>query len=155
MAQNLIRIFLALCSILAAYFLPKKSFIKYLPVTLFSSSIVLAEMFYLTIHKYWKAKGGAGVMTCNTLVLLVGPFFFANLWVFHLSKGKFLPYALINIIADYIYAFPIIKLFKKLHFFKTKISSTVIYSIIVTDAFLNYLFQKFYERGNVPNRTGD
>ena len=76
MLKNLIRIFLTASSILAAWYLPKKSFVKYLPVTLFSSSILLSEMFYLTIHKLWKAKGGAGVMTCNTSVLIVGPYFF-------------------------------------------------------------------------------
>lgn len=151
MLKNLIRIFLTVSSILAAWYLPKKSFVKYLPVTLFSSSILLAEMFYLTIHKLWKAKGGPGVMTCNTSVLVVGPYFFANLWVFHLAKGKFLPYALINIIADYIYAFPIISLFNKLNFFKLKISQTAFYVMIVSNAFVNYIFQKFYEKGNTQN----
>ena len=146
MLKNLIRILLTVCSILAAWYLPKKSLVKYLPVSLFSSGILLFEMLYLTVHKLWKAKGGAGVMMCNTSVLIVGPYFFANLWVFHLSKGKFLPYALINIIADYIYAFPIVTLFTKLNFFKLKISQTVFFWIIISNAFLNYAFQKLYEK---------
>ncbi|HJV44964.1 MAG TPA: hypothetical protein VJ824_04470 [Bacillota bacterium] len=151
--RNLIRIILTLGSLLVAWKLPKKSFVKYLPVTLFSTSFLLAQIYYLTVHKLWKAKGGISVMVCNTFVLIVGPFFFANLLVFHFAKGKFLLYSLINIIADFIYAFPIMALFRKLGFFKLKLSSPVFYSIIVSNAFVNYIFQKFYEKANVKNVT--
>ncbi|QQZ09896.1 hypothetical protein [Heyndrickxia vini] len=153
MIKNSIRVFLLLSSIVAAFILPKKSFTKYLPVTLFSSSVLLAEMFYLTIHKLWKAKGSPGVMICNTFVLVLGPYFFANLWVFHLSKGRFLLYSFINIIADLIYAFPIISLFKKVGFFKLKIKSSVFFLIIISNAFLNYIFQTFYEKLNAKFKT--
>lgn len=153
MIKNSIRIFLTLCAILAAWFLPKRSFVKYLPVTLFSSSILLAEMFYLTIHRLWKAKDGPSAMTCNTLVLVLGPYFFANLWVFHLTKGKFFLYSLVNIIADYIYSFHIIRLFEKAKFFKLKISSKAFFIMIVSNAFINYVFQKLYEKANVQKQA--
>lgn len=153
MTRNLIRIVLTLGSILVAWKIPKKSFVKYLPVTLFSTSTLLAEIYYLTVHKLWKAKGGIAVMVCNTFVLIVGPFFFANLLVFHFAKGKFLLYSLINIVADFIYAFPIMAIFKKLEFFKVKISPKALYAIIVTNAFLNYVFQKYYEKANIKNVT--
>ncbi|RKD25820.1 hypothetical protein BEP19_02470 [Ammoniphilus oxalaticus] len=149
--RNVIRVILVLGSLLVAWRLPKKSFVKYLPVTLFSTAALFAQIYYLTVHKLWKSKGGISVMVCNTLVLIVGPFFFANLLVFHLAKGRFLLYALINIVADFIYAFPIMALFKKLGFFKIKLSSKVFYLIIVTNAFINYIFQKFYEQANVRN----
>ncbi|MCM3568039.1 hypothetical protein [Neobacillus mesonae] len=151
MLKNSIRVFIVLCSIIAAVLLPKKSYIKFLPVTLFSSTVLLLEIFYFTVHKLWKVKGGASAMVCDTLILIMGPYFFANFWVFHLSKGKYFLYSFINIIADLIYAFPIITLFRKLKFFKIKISSTKFFSLIITNAFLNYAFQKFFEKMTEQN----
>ena len=44
-------------------------------------------------------------------------------------------------------------LFKKLDFFKLKLSPPIFYSIIVSNAFLNYIFQMFDEKANVKNVT--
>lgn len=151
MLKSVIRIILVLCSIVAAWQLPKKSFIKYLPVTLFSSAVVMIEIFYFTVHKLWKVKGGPAAMMCHVLVLIAGPYFFANLWAFHLSKGKFFLYSLINIVADYIYAFPILAFFRKINFFKIKVSQTMFFALLVTNAFINYAFQKFYEKITFQN----
>ncbi|MTW86113.1 hypothetical protein F3157_10640 [Virgibacillus dakarensis] len=155
MLKNFIRIVIVLCTIGSACLLSKRSFVKYLPVTLFSSASVLAEILYFTVHKLWKVKGGPGSLICNTSILVLGPYFFGTLLSFQLSKGKLLKYALINIIADFIYAFPLIKLFKKLDFFKLKVNSIQFYVLIVTNAFLNFGFQKFYERVTLPEKTSD
>ena len=155
MLKNSIRIFIVLCSIIAAVFLPKKSYIKYLPVTLFSSCVLLLEIFYFTVHKLWKVKGGASAMVCDVLILILGPYLFANYWVFHLSKGKFFLYSFINILADLIYAFPINTLFRKLKFFKIKVSSSMFFTLIVTNAFLNYTFQKLFEKITFQNKPAN
>ncbi len=153
MLKNGIRLFIVLCSVMAAVLLPKKSYIKYLPVSLFSSSVIMFEIFYFTVHKLWKVKGSVGAMVCDTCILLIGPYLFANYWVLSLSKGKFLPYTLINLVADWIYAFPIVSLLRQLNFFKLKISSAKFFTLIFSNALMNYIFHKFYESCIAPKQS--
>lgn len=153
MIKNSIRIFIVLCSVVFAVLLPKKSYITYLPVTLFSSSVLMFEIFYFTVHKLWKVKGSVGAMVCDVCILILGPYLFANFWVFNLSKGKVLPYTLINLVVDWIYAFPLVTLLRKLQFFKLKISSAKFFTLIFSNALMNLIFHKFYEKCIVPNQT--
>ncbi len=155
MLKNGIRVFIVLCSVVAAVLLPKKSYIKYLPVTLFSSSVLLFEIFYFSVHKLWKVKGSVEAMVCDTCILILGPYLFATYWVFNISKGKFLPYTLINLVADWIYAFPIVSLLRKLHFFKLKISSAKFFTMIFSDAMMNFIFHKFYENCIIPKQSSN
>lgn len=155
MLKNSIRVFIVICSVAAAVLLPKKSYIKYLPVTLFSTSILMFEIFYFTVHKLWKVKGSVSSMVCDTCILILGPYLFASYWVFSLSKGKFLPYALINLVADWIYAYPIVSLLRKLNFFKLKISSSKFFTLIFSDALMNFAFHKFYEKYIVPKQSSN
>lgn len=153
MLQVAIKISMFIASWLSVIFLPdkKKLFIKYLPVTLFSSMTLFAEIFYFTTHKLWEVKGNQKNKTHTAFLLVFGPYIIMNIWVFYLSKGKFLRYTLINVVADFLYAFPVIALFKKLQVFKIKVKSTYFFLLILTDAFMNYGFQKFYEKITTQN----
>jgi len=146
MLQNLLKVFLVLSSIFSAFFIPKKSLVKYIPVSLFSSATLLAEILYFTTHNLWKVRNGQKGMTSTALSLVFGSYFFTNVWVFHLSKGNFWVYSLINIIADFLYAFPGIKLFRKLNFFKLKVSPLQFFLLLITNAYVNFAFQKFFEK---------
>ncbi|QCJ44593.1 hypothetical protein FAY30_23375 [Bacillus sp. S3] len=148
MLQNGIRVSLFLVSWLSVIFLPdkKKLFVKYLLVTLFSALTVMCEIFYFTTHKLWKVKGGQKNLTRTAFLLLFGPYMILTIWVFYLSKGKFLIYVLINLVADLIYAFPIIALFKKLNVYQIKVKSINFFLLIFTDALLNFGFQKVIEK---------
>lgn len=146
MVQNMLKIFIVITSMFSAFFIPKKALVKYLPVTLFSSATLLAEILYFTTHKLWKVRYGQKGMTSTALSLVFGAYFFTNLWVFYLSKGKFFLYSLINIIADLIYAYPGIKLLRKLNFFKLKVSSFQFFLLLITNAYVNFVFQKFFEK---------
>jgi len=146
MAQNVIRVIFVVMPLLSAFFIPKRSFVKYLPVTFFSTLTVLAEIFYFIEHGLMKVGGGKKRLTSTAFLFAFGPYFFTNLWVFHLAKGKAFRYTMINLIADFFYAFPIIHLFRKVNFLKLKVSSIQFFALITTNAVLNYIFQKFYER---------
>ena len=148
MLQVAIRVSMFLVSWLSVFFLPnkKKLFIKYLPVSLFSSMTLIFQIFYFTVHKFWEVKGGQKNMIHTAFLLIFGPYLILNIWFFHLSKGKFLLYSLINIVADFIYAFPILALFKKINVFKIKIKSGYFFMLILADAFLNYGFQKLFDK---------
>jgi len=145
MTKNVIRVVIVLCTIWAAFTVTKKSFIKYLPVTLFSTVVTCAEVFYFSVHKKWQVKGGPSALICDALILVLGPYFFGTLLSFQYSNGKLLKYSLINIFADYIYSFPLVKIFEKLKFFKLNVTSKQFFTLIVFNAFLNFGFQKFYE----------
>ena len=86
---NLFRIGLILISWTTVIFLPKKIFFKYLPVTLFSSIIILIEYLLGGPCNWWKAKGGIKAVANNGLTFTFGPYFVGNLWIFHLTYGKF------------------------------------------------------------------
>ncbi|MBY0098752.1 hypothetical protein [Mesobacillus maritimus] len=146
MAQNVIRVIFVVLPLLSAFFIPKKSFVKYLPVTLFSTLTVLAEIFFFIEHGLMKVGGGKKRLTSTAFLFTFGPYFFSNLWVFHLAKGKAFRYTVINLIADFLYAFPIIHLLRKANFLKLKVSSIQFFALITANAVLNYIFQKFYER---------
>ena len=67
------RIGLILISWITVIFLPKKSFFKYLPVTLFSSLIILTEYLLGGPRNWWKVKGGAKTIANNGLTFIFGP----------------------------------------------------------------------------------
>lgn len=148
MLKIFIRFSLFLIPWLSVLFLPNKKllFVKYLPVILFSSVIVMCEIFYFTTNKLWKVKGGRKSLTYTAFLLLFGPYTVLTVWVFYLSKGRFLLYALINLVLDLIYAFPIKVLFKKLNVLHIKVKSINFFLLIFTDALLNYGFQSFIEK---------
>ncbi|MBD8070801.1 hypothetical protein [Bacillus sp. PS06] len=143
-----VKVAVFLVSWLSVVFLPdkKKMFVKYLPVSLFSSMLLMCEIFYFTTHKLWKVPGGQKNMTHTAYLLLFGPYIIMSVWVFHLSRGKFSLYALINLIADLIYAYPIKALLKKFNLFHLKVKSIHFFLLIFADAMLNFVFQKFIEK---------
>jgi hypothetical protein len=148
MLQIGVKVSLILVSWISVIFLPdkKKLFVKYLPVILFSSTTLMCEIFYFTTHKLWKVKGSQKNMTHTAFILLFGPYMVMTAWVFYLSKGKFFLYAFINLIADLIYAFPLIALLKKFNIYQIKVKSIHFFLLIFTDAMLNFGFQKIIEK---------
>ncbi|UJL46197.1 hypothetical protein KFZ58_17870 [Virgibacillus sp. NKC19-16] len=125
-------------------FLPKYSFKKYLPVTIFCSCILLIQSFLNPIFKWWDVKGGVKYRVFDDLAFIFGPFFTINLWVFHFTYGKLPLYALSNFILDLVYAYPLHSLFQKIgHYKSKKITSKVLFIKTYSLAFLNYGFQKF------------
>lgn len=130
-------------------FLPKQSFKKYLPVTLFCSCILLIEALLNPVFNWWKVKGGTKYMIFDALAFIFGPFFTINLWIFHFTYGKFSLYALCNLIMDLVFAYPLNAFFQKIgHYKLKKFTSTTLFLISYSLALLNYGFQKFIEKPN-------
>jgi len=131
------------------YFLPKKSFKRFLPVTLFCSCLLLIQTLLNPIFNWWKVKGGTKYMIFDALAFIFGPFFTINMWVFHFTYGKFSLYALSNLIMDLIFAFPLNAFFQKIgHYKLKKFNSKIIFLIFYSFSLLNYAFQKFFEKNN-------
>lgn len=153
MMVSIIRISLVVISWLTAIFLPKKSFIKFLPVTFFSACILLVENVLGTSYKWWKVKGGAKASANNALTFIFGPFFVGNIWIFHLTYRKFWLYTLINFLMDITLAYPLNFLFDKYGLYKLKKFKPIhLFLTAFSYSFLNYGFQRLMdkEKGVVP-----
>ncbi|MEE6132780.1 hypothetical protein CHN50_00890 [Priestia aryabhattai] len=148
MNASFFRIFNAIVLwVIVILFLPKKSFKRFLPVTLFCSCILLVQTLLNTIFKWWKVEGGIKYMVFDALAFIFGPFFTINLWVFHFTNGRFLLYSLVNLIIDLIFSHPLNSLFQKIgHYQLKKFNSTILFIISFSLALLNYAFQKFIEK---------
>ncbi|MCM3455678.1 hypothetical protein M3685_17260 [Heyndrickxia oleronia] len=152
MVVLLIRIMLICLSWSTIFFLPIKSIKRFLPVTLFSSIILLVETLLANSHKWWKVKGGAKASTNNALTFIFGPFFVGNLWVFHLTYGKFWLYSLLNVFNDLMLAFPLNRFFEKFNLYKLKrFKPKHLFLTAFSYSLLNYLFQFFIE-GKSPRK---
>lgn len=129
--------------------LPKRSFKKFLPVTLFCACIFLIQSLLNPIFKWWDVKGGVKYRIFDDLAFIFGPFFTINLWVFHFTYGKFSLYALCNLIMDLVYAYPLNALFQKIgHYKLIRENSTALFIKTYLLAILNYGFQKFIKKPN-------
>lgn len=148
MIVNFFRIFNAIVLwAIVIFFLPKKSFKRFLPVTLFCSCLLLIQTFLNPVFKWWKVKGGTKYMFFDALAFIFGPFFTINMWVFHFTYGKFPLYALCNLIMDLIFAYPFNTFFQNIgHYKLKKYDSKIIFTIFYSLALLNYGFQKFIEK---------
>ncbi|MEK3857476.1 hypothetical protein [Cytobacillus sp. FSL H8-0458] len=144
------RIALILISWATAIFLPKGSLFKYLPVTLFSSLIILTEYLLGGPRKWWKAKGGAKTIANNGLTFTFGPYFVGNLWIFHLAYKKFWLYTLLNLIFDYLLAYPLNSFFEKINLYRlNKIKPIHLFLFSLSYSFVNYGFQLILDKS--PN----
>jgi hypothetical protein len=144
---NLLRAAGFLISWISILFLPGRSFKKYVPVTLFSAVVLITETFLSERLGWWKVKGGRKYRWIDALTFIFGPFFAANIWIFHLANKKFLLYTISNFIMDLIFAFPLNALFQKAGFYKLKkFNSALLFMTAYGLSFLNYGFQKILEK---------
>ncbi|WP_264740497.1 hypothetical protein [Cytobacillus firmus] len=128
-------------------FLPKSSFKRYLPVTLFCSCILLVQTLLNLLFKWWKVKGGTKFIVLDALAFIFGPFFTINLWAFHFTYGKYLLYFFFNLVMDIIFAFPLNALFQKIgHYKLKKFKPITLFLISFSLANINYGFQKLMEK---------
>ncbi len=148
MPANFFRIFNAIVLwLIVLIFLPKQSFKRFLPVTFFCSFLLLIIEMLSPIFNWWKVEGGYKYMVFDALAFILGPFFTINLWVFHLTFGKFSLYAISNLVIDFIFAYLLCPIFQKIGHFKfKKFTSTKIFFLYYFLALFNYGFQKYIEK---------
>jgi hypothetical protein len=136
-----------LLSWMSILLLPGRSFKKFVPVTLFSALLLLTETVLAESLGWWKVKGGRKYLWIDALIFIFGPFFAANMWIFHLSNKKFLLYAFANLVMDLLFAFPLNSFFQKAGFYRLKkFNSLMLFTVAYGLSFINYGFQKIWER---------
>jgi hypothetical protein len=98
-------------------------------------------------YKLWKVSGSIKTRIFNDLCFTLGPFFVTNLWIFRLAYGNLWQYLGINLVIDYLLAFPITKFFKKINIYQLERLKplhflSIIYSFAIFAYGFQYLFQK-------------
>ncbi|MGG0737069.1 hypothetical protein [Niallia taxi] len=147
MLTFLIRCGLILLSWSTIFLLPKKSFSKFLPVTIFSTVVLLVEDMIGRTYKLWKVKGGKRGATNNALTFIFGPFFVANLWTFHFTYGRFWVYTIFNLLFDLVFAYPLHYFLDKLGLYKLKkVKPIFLFYTAFAYSMLNYGFQMFLDK---------
>jgi hypothetical protein len=83
----------------------------------------------------------------NHLALVLGPFAVGNLWIFHLSYGRFGLYLLINLLNNLQYAFGIIPLLERANYLKY-VKFTGLHHLILTmfESLLLYGYQTVLDK---------
>ena len=149
MLTNIFRLGLLVLSWCSLLLYPKRSFKRYLPVTVFVTILVSILLLFSMPLKLWRVAGGHGSKIFNDLTFTLGPFFAANLWVFKLAYGNLWQYLGINFVIDFILAFPISSLFKKMNIYKLeRLQPLSFFSIIFTFAILGYGFQYYFKESS-------
>lgn len=147
MLHNIFRLSMLLISWSTLLFYPKRTFRRFLPVTIFVTGLVSILLVLSNPYKLWKVSGGIGTKILNDLSFTLGPFFVANLWVFRLAYGNLWQYLGINLVIDYLLAFPISKLFKKIKVYQLdRLKPIYFFSIIFSFAIFAYGFQHFFQK---------
>lgn len=137
---NLIRLGLFIVSWLSVIFLPKKSFLRYLPVANFAATLILITSKLAVPLKLWTVEGDKpNEKIYNDLSFIFGPFFIGTLWIFHLTFGKFRLYFILNLILDFFLAFPMCYVFQKLKVFKL-VNFKPIYIFVTHTLFAFFLY---------------
>jgi hypothetical protein len=147
MVPGLIRIGLVLISGLSLIFLPKKSLFKYLPVTAFTSVLVLSVCALSIPYKFWVVKGNKTTLILTDLAYVFGSFFAGTLWIFHLTYGKFKRFLGLNLLMDFLLAYPLNYVFQKLKVYKlVNWKSKHIFLTYFSFSFIIYGFQFLLEK---------
>ncbi|RKQ33975.1 hypothetical protein [Oceanobacillus halophilus] len=147
MNPHIIRIGLIVISWLTAIFLSKQTFRKYLPLSIFSSLLVICFCFISHKYKWWKVRGGIAELTFMDLSFILGPFFVGTMWAFRASPHNFKRYLLINLFANFMFSYPLTAFFEKHNVYKLvnfkRIHLFVFYYLIsITVYGYHYLIEK-------------
>ena len=118
MIPHLLRIGMFLTSCISLIFLPKKSFYKYLPVSIFTSVLVLSVCALSIPYKLWVIKGNKTTKILNDLSFVFGSFFAGTMWIFHLTFGKFKQYFALNLLMNLFLSYPLSYVFQKLRVYR-------------------------------------
>jgi len=128
-------------------FLGKNSFIRFLPVATFIGYIFSFLSEIADRRKWWKVKNALFPNYRLDFSYLLGLFFITTIWVFKLTYGSFIKYLTLNIVLDYLLAFPIVKFFTKVGVFEfKKMRPKHFYILSVVTAIVIYYYQLLVER---------
>lgn len=124
----------------------KFTFKRFLPVLTFSSLVIALISELSRSYKWWRVRKPVVPRLSSDVSFIFGVFFITNFWVFKLTYGKFIRYLLLNIVFDYMFAYPLTTLAEKLKVYKMgTMSRFQLFLISIATAIVNYLYQNYIE----------
>ncbi|PFA70168.1 hypothetical protein CN378_02370 [Bacillus sp. AFS015802] len=108
-----IRILLIIGSWISLLFLRKESFIRFSPAAVLVSFILTTVTLCNSVLKFWEIRGSKQEKLIGDLMFILGPFFSATLWVFKLTYRSFPLYMVLNLVINYLFAYPLTSFFEK------------------------------------------
>ena len=128
-------------------FLPKRSFKKYLPVSIFAAILVSGMCLLAGPLKWWNSAGGWKARLINDSSFIFGPFFVGTLWIFHFTFGNIKRFFLANLLMDSLFSFPLTYLYQKGKLFKLiKFKPLHIFLTFISYSFIIYGFQMLIQK---------
>lgn len=132
---------------LTAPLLGNNSFVRFLPVSTFIGYIFSLLSEIADRRKWWKVKNAIFPNYRLDFSYLLGLYFITTIWVFKLTYGRFIKYLTLNVVLDYLLAFPIVKFFTKIGVFEfKKMRPKHFYIFSVVTAIVIYFYQLLVER---------
>ncbi|WP_273122627.1 hypothetical protein [Bacillus weihaiensis] len=129
---------------LSIHKLGSKSFLRFLPTIVFSDLVIALVSELSKKLKWWKVRYPIFPKLATDVSFVFGPFTIINLWIFKLTFQRFWLYLMSNIVADYLFAYPLTTLAEKLGVYKmVKMSRKQLFLLSITVAIVNYFYQKF------------
>ena len=127
---------------LSLFMINKLTFKKYLPVLTFSSLVIAFLSELSKYYRWWKIKNPLFPKLSSSIPFIFGPFLVANLWVFKLTYGNFKKYLLVNVLFDYLFAYPLTTLAEKLKVYKMlNMTRFQLFILSIATAIVNYGYQ--------------
>ncbi|MED1205320.1 hypothetical protein [Heyndrickxia acidicola] len=127
-------------------FIGKTAFFRFLPVASFVNLFISILSLIANRKNWWKNKNPLSPGPIDFSYIL-GPFYVATLWIFKLSYGNFPKYLLLNILLDFINAFPLGQIWERMGIFKfKKMKHVTWYLICVLLSIIIYAYQYTVEK---------
>lgn len=86
--------------------LGKKAFKRFLPGALFMAVWVMVESILSRKRTWWSFYEKLIPRAMGEIPFIVGPFFIGSLWILKFTFGKFWRYFFVNLITDFLFAYP-------------------------------------------------
>ncbi|MGJ7922548.1 hypothetical protein [Neobacillus sp. LXY-4] len=137
---------------LSVLFLGKRNIRRY---SLTGSVTVILEMLNQVIgqqRSWWVFYDKPKSFIKDVLPFSIGPYMPIAMWILKLSYGNFIKFLFLNAVADGLFAFPGIKMLKKMKIANLKrLSGSQFFLYLFYKAFIMYGVQYFVEKKQVKN----
>lgn len=132
----------------------KFSFLRFLPTIVFSDLVIALISELSRELKWWKVKNPIIPKLATDISFVFGPFTILNFWIFKLTYKRFWLYLTTNVLADYLFAYPLTTIAEKLKVYKmVRMSRKQLFLLSIAVAILNYVYHSLFVEPLRRNHT--
>lgn len=128
-------------------FIGKKSFFRFLPSATFVTLLLSIISEIAHSRRWWKVKTHIIPDLVTNVSFVLSLFFIGTLWVFKFSFDNLFKYLGINLILDWLFAYPLTNLFQRMRIFRLiHFKRQYIFFMFISFAIFIYGFQRTIEK---------